>query len=509
MAAAGIKTMRTDEAAAAAAPRLTRKATPSFSVNTREKAERTKQYLEKKYSKMRMFRDQKRDRQTVFNRQLDSSNLTEEQKRIARKDFMQGELQRIRHEMRRIGVNDFISLKTVGRGAFGEVRLVLQRDTRQVFAMKTMIKEAMVLKNQVDHVRAERDALAKADNPWVTKLFYSFQDKLHLYLVMEFMSGGDLMTLLIKENILSEPATRFYMAEAVAAIKFVHGMGYIHRDLKPDNLLLDHMGHLKLTDLGLCKKMEDNIELALKISSGRNSMRAASMKSLSGGSVAGAAGSSAGWSSSSSSAPRHRPRKLAYTTVGTPDYIAPEILAKSGYGKEIDWWSLGVIMYECLVGYPPFYADDAVTTCKKIKNWRKTLLLPRKVAETLQSPCINFMKRLLCAAKNRFGRHEDESEIMAHAWFRGTPWDTLRLQRAPFVPALSGRYAPMVQRLKSVTPIPAEEHRVLLQELCANFDSFEETAYPPSSPSTDGAHDHRYNVDHKFIGYTYKASIHQ
>ena len=110
----------------------------------------------------------------------------------------------------------------------------------------------------MDHVRAEREALAKATaaNPWITKLLFSFQDKQHLYLVMEFMPGGDLMTLLIRENILGEPATRFYMAEAVLAVKSVHSMGYIHRDLKPDNFLLDHMGHLKLTDLGLCKKME-------------------------------------------------------------------------------------------------------------------------------------------------------------------------------------------------------------------------------------------------------------
>jgi serine/threonine protein kinase len=120
-----------------------------------------------------------------------------------------------------------------------------------------MKKEMMVLKNQVGHVKAERDALAKADeeNPWLTVLNYSFTDDSHLYMVMEFLPGGDLMSLLMKEDTFSEPVTRFFMAEAAHAISAVHALGYIHRDIKPDNMLLDARGHLKLTDLGLCKKV--------------------------------------------------------------------------------------------------------------------------------------------------------------------------------------------------------------------------------------------------------------
>ena len=195
--------------------------------------------------------------------------------------------------------------------------MVLKKDTKQVFAIKSMVKEAMILKKQVNHVKAERDALAEVDNPWITKLLYSFQDKHHLYLVMEFMPGGDLMTLLIRENILTETATQFYVAESVAAVTSIHAMGYIHRDLKPDNFLLDHLGHIKLTDLGLCKKMETGLDISLRLG-GAGKRRV-------GGEEDAPLTNATEVSSSDDvappkvpkSAPRHRSRKMAYTTVGT------------------------------------------------------------------------------------------------------------------------------------------------------------------------------------------------
>jgi len=162
---------------------------------------------------------------------------------------------------KQISTADFESLVVIGRGAFGEVRLVRQKGRKeepiQIFALKSMKKEMMVIKNQVGHVRAEREALAKADsdNKWLTALHYSFVDESHLYMVMEYLPGGDLMSLLIKEDTFSESVTRFFMAEAAHAISSVHALGYIHRDIKPDNMLLDSRGHLKLTDLGLCKKV--------------------------------------------------------------------------------------------------------------------------------------------------------------------------------------------------------------------------------------------------------------
>jgi serine/threonine kinase 38 len=187
--------------------------------------------------------------------------LNEEKKHQLRRHLEHEEMLIQKESRKKVSVKDFESLAVIGRGAFGEVRLVRSTPKRdepvQIFALKSMKKEMMILKNQVGHVRAEREALSKAsaDSPWLTALFCSFVDDTHLYMVMEFLPGGDLMSLLIKEDTFSETVTRFFMAEAAHAISSVHALGYIHRDIKPDNMLLDARGHLKLTDLGLCKKV--------------------------------------------------------------------------------------------------------------------------------------------------------------------------------------------------------------------------------------------------------------
>ena len=146
----------------------------------------------------------------------------------------------------------FTKIKPIGVGAFGEVTLVRKLDTNQFYAMKTLRKADVLNRNQVAHVKAERDILAEADNEWVVKLYYSFQDKDNLYFVMDYIPGGDLMSLLIKYGIFKEPLARFYIAELTCAVESVHKMGFIHRDIKPDNILIDRDGHIKLTDFGLC-----------------------------------------------------------------------------------------------------------------------------------------------------------------------------------------------------------------------------------------------------------------
>ena len=174
--------------------------------------------------------------------------------------------------------------------------------------MKKMKKAEMLYKNQVSHVKAERDVLIKAKNPWVVELKCSFQDEKHLYLIMEFLPGGDLMTLLMRKDILSEEESRFYIGETILAIEIIHNLNYIHRDLKPDNILLDKNGHVKLTDFGLCKHAEIRPQRMTEVrqegfSANFNQLKSVLDKKL-------------GYK---------RSRQLAYSTVGTPDYIAPEV----------------------------------------------------------------------------------------------------------------------------------------------------------------------------------------
>jgi len=350
----------------------------------------------------------------------------EEEKRVYRQ-FLEHEEALISKELRRpITRADFESLAVIGRGAFGEVRLVRKKSTSQVhddriYALKAMKKEMMVVKNQVGHVKAEREVLSTADDndKWLTALHYSFQDDSNLYMVMDFMPGGDLMSLLMREDTFSEEVTMFYMAEAAQAIASVHSLGYIHRDIKPDNCLIDTRGHLKLTDLGLCKKVgdispEDHPEVIIDVlRQGQRLQEYPYFETtmMGPGHIHVSTSETDGYSSRRDhpmsldlfqgngdstmddlqglavALPSSRARReMAYSTVGTPDYIAPEVLAAqngaSGYSYTcaVDWWSLGVIMYECLVGYTPFYAEDPVTTCRKILRWRQCLEVSQDIA---------------------------------------------------------------------------------------------------------------------------------
>ena len=178
--------------------------------------------------------------------------LSDEEREERRREHAARETEFLRLKRSKLGAADFEAIKVIGKGAFGEVRLVQKVDTGHIYAMKVLRKSDMVEKEQLAHVRAERDVLVEADHQWVVKMFFSFQDPTNLYLVMEFLPGGDLMTLLMKEDTLSEEVTQFYMAETALAIEYIHSLNFIHRDIKPDNLLLDSKGHIKLSDFGLC-----------------------------------------------------------------------------------------------------------------------------------------------------------------------------------------------------------------------------------------------------------------
>lgn len=188
----------------------------------------------------------------LINKMVDDGLSPDEQLRIREK--LQQEKKKIYRESRlKYTPSDFEQIAIIGRGAFGEVRLCRWKKTGDIVAMKKLKKTEMIKKNQEKHIRAERDFLAKSNNPWIVTLKCAFHDENFLYLVMEYLPGGDLMNLLMKKEILTEEEGRFYMAESILAVESVHKLNYIHRDLKPDNILIDAQGHCKLSDFGLCK----------------------------------------------------------------------------------------------------------------------------------------------------------------------------------------------------------------------------------------------------------------
>jgi len=305
---------------------------------------------------------------------LKDPTIPEMQKQKEIHNLAQKEARFLRFIRTRESPQNFSTIKIIGKGAFGEVKLVQRKTDGKIYALKSLIKSEMFKKDQLAHVRAERDILADSkDNPWLVKLHASFQDNAYLYMLMEFLPGGDLMTMLIKYEIFSEDITRFYMAEIVMAIEAVHKLGFLHRDIKPDNILLDRGGHIKLTDFGLStggRKQHENsyyqnlLKNATDKGGNRNSMAFNEQINL----TVSNRGQVNTW--------RKSRRHMAYSTVGTPDYIAPEIFLGQGYTYLCDWWSVGAIMFECLVGWPPFCAEDTHDTYRKIVNWRESLYFP-------------------------------------------------------------------------------------------------------------------------------------
>lgn len=343
------------------------------------------------------------------------------------------------------------------------------KKTGEVVAIKKMKKTEMICKNQVAHVLAEKNILAIAKNNWIVELKCSFQDEKFLYLVMEFLQGGDLMTLLMEKDILSEDESRFYIAETILAVENVHSLDYIHRDLKPDNLLIGKDGHVKLSDFGLCKHVEikprstnvyENLRKDLP-GKPEDPKNPALNKNLFNRRVE-----------------YKRTRQLAYSTVGTPDYIAPEVFGQCGYNETVDWWSVGAILFEMLVGYPPFFSDDPSVTCQKILHWRKTLNIPPEA--NLSPAATDILKRLLCDADHRLGINGVE-ELKSHPFFENIDWSTIRDAKAPYIPELSS------------------------DDDCKRFDKFdeEEPFYPPE----DKKNPRKQRKDINFVGYTFKKDV--
>ena len=351
-------------------------------------------------------------------------NIPEDQASKIKQEILHKEGENLRKKRQKITIFDFIPIKIIGKGAFGEVRICKYIPTGDIVAIKKMKKEEMHKKNQVLHVRAERDVLSEAKNQWIVELKFSFQDQKFLYLGMEYLPGGDLMTLLMARDILPEEDAKFYAAEMVLAIESVHEMGCIHRDLKPDNVLIGKDGHIKLSDFGLSKKLDVFLDKNNKFISNQDNKIFNNNTNL----------SYAEQFRIFKNMKSKKRREKAFSTVGTPDYIAPEVFKQKGYGQEIDWWSLGVIMFEMMIGYPPFYSDSSTETCKKILNWESNLEIRSEA--NISKEAVDILKRLINDPEKRLGRNGAE-EVKQHPFFKNVDWKHVKeTMIPPFIPEL-------------------------------------------------------------------------
>ncbi|KAF8644118.1 hypothetical protein AX16_008647 [Volvariella volvacea WC 439] len=283
-------------------------------------------------------------------------------------------------------LTDFEVRGVLGTGTFGKVLLVRdkksigQSGSHNFYAMKVLRKDDLVRLRQVEHVNAERYILSRLHHPFVVDLFSTFQDSLNVYMLMSYVSGGELFTHLRRAQCFTTDVTRFYLSTIVLAIRYLHSFNIVYRDLKPENLLLDSRGYLRLTDFGFAKIVDDR----------------------------------------------------TWTLCGTPEYLAPEVIQSDGHGKAADWWAVGILCYEMLVGYPPFYDDTPYGIYEKILRgnvyWPKTMdRLSRDLIRAFLHP--DRSKRL----GNMIGGPDD---ILVHPWFKGVDWDALERREIcpPIIP---------------------------------------------------------------------------
>ena len=405
-----------------------------ISQRTYDRATVAKEYIEQKYNLKSIIN-------TKWNevlQKINNLNINEANKNRIINEINSQVCQKFRKNREKQTIHEYESISIIGRGAFGEVHVCREIKTGNIYAIKKMKKEILTQKNQVIHIRSEKLIMSKVKSPWIVDLKASFQEDDYLYLVMEFLQGGDFMSLLIKKDILTEKEARFYTAELILAVDSIHKLGCIHRDIKPDNILIDRNGHIKLSDFGLAKisdKLYDN-----------NKDENFDKKKLT--------------------------HQKNYSCVGTAYYVAPEVLNKSGYGKDIDWWSVGVIFYEMLVGYAPFCSEETKEVCYKVINWEKYLKIPDDVQISREAE--DLINKMINNPDERLGKNGIE-EIKNHPFFKGVDWENIRNTKAPFIPDIKNDYDTKY------------------------FEHFEieEPFYPPPKRF-------KKRKDIEFLGYTYK-----
>ena len=285
----------------------------------------------------------------------------------------------------KVNLDNFEIIKVIGKGTYGKVLLVKLKSKGTYYAMKMLNKKYLKIKKQEIHTKNERDFMVKISSPFIVNIKFAFQDDQNLYLVSDFMQGGELFFHLQKNKYFSEEFVKFYAIELVLAISDIHKINAIYRDLKPENILLDKYGHIRLTDFGLCKILKED--------------------------------------------------EKTYTLCGTMQYIAPEVLLNKGYKKEVDWWSLGCVIYDMLEGRVPFKPPKG--GCVDISYFKK----PIKFRRTSSDEAKNFIKALLVFNPEKrlgYGKNGIDN-VKNHAFFKGVDWDKAlnKEYKPPFVPELS------------------------------------------------------------------------
>ncbi|XP_048705889.2 microtubule-associated serine/threonine-protein kinase 4 isoform X4 [Caretta caretta] len=295
--------------------------------------------------------------------------------------------------------SDFETIKLISNGAYGAVYFVRHKETRQRFAMKKINKQNLILRNQIQQAFVERDILTFAENPFVVSMYCSFETRRHLCMVMEYVEGGDCATLMKNMGPLPVDMAKMYFAETVLALEYLHNYGIVHRDLKPDNLLVTSMGHIKLTDFGLSKV--GLMSMTTNLYEGHIEKDAREF--------------------------------LDKQVCGTPEYIAPEVILRQGYGKPVDWWAMGIILYEFLVGCVPFFGDTPEELFGQVIsdeiNWPEKDEAPPPDTQDLITLLLrqNPLERL-----GTGGAYE----VKQHQFFRSLDWNSLLRQKAEFIPQL-------------------------------------------------------------------------